>query len=140
MTEEIKANNWSKGIHNLSAPNRVPAGFARDMLNLYPAGGRLTLRPGTDEVYSGTEVRGLFSVSGRLICVDGDELRDAVSGEALGAVPPRGQVSGAVMNDQLYLSVGPARAIFNATTGLHNWGVHAVQQRLHHRGGRHAHR
>ena len=123
MTEEIKANDWSKGIHNLSAPNRVPEGFARDMLNLYPAGGRLTLRPGTEEIYAGTAVRGLFPVAGRLICVDGDELKDAVSGVVLGAVPPRGQVSGAVMNDQLYLSVGPARAIFNATTGLHNWGV-----------------
>ena len=56
MTEEIKANDWSKGIHNLSAPNRVPEGFARDMLNLYPAGGRLTLRPGTEEIYAGTAV------------------------------------------------------------------------------------
>jgi len=121
--KETKSNNWGGGINNRAHATRIPEGFARDMLNLYSAGGKMSLRPGTTKVYAGTNVRGLFSVGGRLLCVDGTELKNALTGEVLAAVPAAGAVAGAGMNDQLYLSVGSGRAIYNASAGLLNWGI-----------------
>lgn len=123
MTEEVRLNDWSKGANNVAAASRLPEGFARDMLNLYPAGGRLTLRPGTEAVYAGGDVRGLFSVRGQLVCVDGGNLVDALTGTTLASVPPRGAVSGAVLNSELYLSVGSEQGVYSPLTGYRSWGV-----------------
>ena len=121
--DEVKFDNWTKGINNLANASRLPEGFARDMLNFYPAGGKLALRPGVSSVYSGVNVRGVFSVNGILVCVDGIDFKAIETGTVYAQVPPNGAVCGTVMNDELYLCVGGFRARFSVQQGVRSWGV-----------------
>lgn len=122
---EVKFENWAGGINNRAPDNRLPEGFVRDLLNLYPVGATLQLRPGADKVYDGTNVRGLFGLGDSIVVVDGSNvlLLGGASPQSLGSVPATGAVCGAELNSELYMCVGGARLIVNPARGLRAWGV-----------------
>lgn len=114
-------NNWSSGSGVNGANNRarsgsLPEGFVRDLLNLIPAGGGLSLRPGYEKVLSGTRIAGAVPFSGGLLVCDGGEvvaLSPSGGATPVGTVEDTGIFVGDSMDGATYVSTGVANYVYS---------------------------
>ena len=104
-----KRSDWSKGANNIASKDRLPEAFVRHAVNLDPLpGGRLALRVGYEQVYSGTAVRGVLSLGSNLLIADGPDLvelnTESGVSRVLRTIAGAGAFCGATLNNVLYFS------------------------------------
>lgn len=105
----IRTDNWLKGANNIAKPERLPAGFVRELVNLDPTeGGQLEMRASHARLLDAEDMRLAVSLPGRVVYVDGGDIgcysRQTDSAQVIGAITAGGEVCGAVLNGQVYLS------------------------------------
>lgn len=75
MSRSELKNNWSRGANNINPADRLPENTVRSAVNVDPTpGGTLVLRTGYEQVYAGTEVRGVLALNDKLLIADGTDL------------------------------------------------------------------
>ena len=126
MATEI-LNNWSRGANNIASKDRLPEGAVRHAVNLDPLpGGRLSLRAGYEQVYAGTDVRGVLSLGRKLLIADGTSLveLDTVSGihRTVRTIAGAGSFAGSVLNEVLYFSTANECLQYDGADVI-PWGV-----------------
>ena len=132
---EYVVDNFAKGANNRSRPDRLPAGAARDLLNVVPrSDGGLELRPGAELVILPVAgCRGVLTYKGTLLVLTGDQMMlvDERTMTIRGArqVADYGGLAGAVWNDKLYLTTATEQLVFDGAT-LRPWGVPDMTGRL----------
>lgn len=119
--------NWEKGANNIASSDRLPAGFARDILNADPTpGGRLELRIGYERVYDGAAVRGVLALGSKLLIADGASLVEfntaTNSSRVIRTIDSSGHFVGAVLNNELFFCTETECLRYDGTT-VRGWGV-----------------
>lgn len=127
---EIRQGNWTRGINNRDDWRKVPEDSLRDALNVDVShDGSLSLRLGSNIVYSGTDVRGALAVGDRVLIADGDQLIDfdtrTRTPTVLKTIAGAGRFTGAVHNDELFFCTENETLRYRAGH-LRRWGVPAV--------------
>ena len=127
MSGEGKLRDWSKGANNLAPKNAVPAGFVRHAVNVDASPtGLLTMSAGSEQIYAGTDVRGVLALKNKLLAADGASLIliDAATGasSAIRTIAASGPFVGAVMNDRLYFCTQTECLEFDGQS-VRPWGV-----------------
>lgn len=128
MDEEIKG--WAGGINNRANYREMPQGFARDLVNLEPLeGGVLGLRSGFQQRCPAFNARGALSVGTKVLFADGTALNcfDTLtnSTHTLAQIAGGGRLSGAVLNEELFICTATELLRFDGMT-LRSWGVPTV--------------
>lgn len=107
--DPLRSDNWAKGANNIAKPERLPEGYARELLNLDPLeGGQLGQRADYAQVIVATDMRLAVALGELVIYVDGgslgcySELTDSAS--VLGGLSASGEVAGVAFNGQVYLN------------------------------------
>ena len=73
--DTIRTDNWAKGANNIAKPERLPAGFVRELVNLDPTGGgQLEMRASHARVLAADDMRLSVSLTGRVVYVDGGDI------------------------------------------------------------------
>lgn len=126
---DARTDNWAKGANNLAKPERLPAGFVRDLVNLEPSeGGQLELRGGFGKVVTGTDMRLGVALPGKVIYVDGGSvgcyLPEDDSSSIIGSVSALGEIAGVALNGQAYIST-PHGSVRTDGTKVSAWGIDA---------------
>lgn len=127
MSDSNLTSDWSKGANNIAAKDRLPEGFARDIVNADPTpGGKLELRIGYSKLYTGTDVRGVLSLGSKLLIADGTSLvefnTDTNSSRVIGTIPGAGAFVGEELDGELYFCTENACLRYDGQT-LRSWGV-----------------
>ena len=104
-----RTDNWAKGANNIAKPERLPAGFVRELVNLDPTeGGQLEMRASHARVLAADDMRLAVSLPGRVVYVDGGDIgcysRQTDSAQVIGSITAGGDLSGAALFGQVYLS------------------------------------
>lgn len=104
-----RTDNWAKGANNIAKPERLPAGFVRELVNLDPTeGGQLEMRASHARVLAANDMRLAVSLPGRVVYVEGGDIgcysRQTDSAQLIGSIAAGGEVCGTVLNGQVYLS------------------------------------
>ena len=104
-----RTDNWAKGANNIAKPERLPAGFVRELVNLDPTeGGQLEMRASHARVLAADDMRLAVSLPGRVVYVEGGDIgcyhADSDSSQVIGSMAADGDIAGAVINGQVYLS------------------------------------
>lgn len=126
-----KLNDFSRGANNRFSNDRLPGGFFREAVNLNPLnGGRVALRAGYQQRYSGTAVRGLLALGERLLIADGAalvefDLSTNASG-TLRTIDAAGVFAGCVHNNELFFCAGGESLRYTPAQGVRMWGVPTV--------------
>ncbi|CAE6949465.1 conserved protein of unknown function [Ectopseudomonas oleovorans] len=125
----IRTDNWAKGANNIAKPERLPAGFVRELVNLDPSeGGQLEMRADYGLIAAGENVRIAVSLSGRVVFVDGGDIScysaDSDSSQVIGSMAADGDIAGAVLNGQAYL-VGAFDSLRTDGREVKPWAVPA---------------
>ncbi|MFI8981503.1 hypothetical protein [Ectopseudomonas khazarica] len=125
----IRTDNWAKGANNIAKPERLPAGFVRELVNLDPSeGGQLEKRVGYERIAAGENVRYAVSLTGRVVFVDGGDIScysaDSDSSQVIGSMAADGDIAGAVLNGQAYL-VGAFDSLRTDGREVKPWAVPA---------------
>lgn len=102
-------DSWAAGANNIAAKDRLPDSTVRHAVNLDPTpGGRLSLRAGYEQVYAGTDVRGVLALGDKLLIADGADLVElgtrSGASRVLRTIAGAGSFAGDVLNDVLYFS------------------------------------
>lgn len=131
---EIRTDNWANGANNVASPERLPAGFVRDLVNLDAgAGGQLEGRAGFTGVLAGVDMRLAVAMRERVIYVDGDTVGcyaiGTDSAEALGAIAGSAEIAGTRFGDQVFLST-PLESLRTDGYSLKPWAVPAPVMRV----------
>ncbi|WP_295487844.1 hypothetical protein [uncultured Pseudomonas sp.] len=134
--------DWSKGIDNQSDHRRLAvgaqvagqqqAGTVRDLVNLDPQiDGTLKGRAGFEQVLGCTDARAIMALGDEILVADGASLvcwnTLTASSRVLGEIDAAGSVTGAVFNDELFISAGTRCLRYDGQT-LRQWGVPPVQR------------
>lgn len=117
------------GADNVSPADRLPKGYARELVNLEATpGGQLALRPGYRRLIECAACRGAFALGRRLVIADGARLlafdRDTAALAELSASLPAGLLAGGLQNGQLYLCTSSGQYRTDGAT-LRRWDVPA---------------
>jgi len=123
--DETRIADWSGGANNIAPRSRLPAATAARVVNLDPrVGGTLELRTGFTKQVEGANIRAVFALGGRLVFVDGAELkvhgRDGA--RTLATVAASGDVVGAELNGVLYISTATENLAFDGEM-VRPWGT-----------------
>ena len=74
--QPIRTDGWPKGMNNVMPDYALPDGTLRDAVNVdINDAGKVRRRDGRTQVYSGTNVRGLWRGAGRTLFAEGAELK-----------------------------------------------------------------
>lgn len=127
MTEFRVVRDWAKGSNNLAQKDRLPEGYVRSAVNLDPTvGGTLAARVGYEQVYSGTDVRGVLSLGNKLLVADGTSLVevDTATGSSrvLRTIAGVGAFCGDVLNERLYFCTANECLVYDGQT-VSPWGA-----------------
>lgn len=127
MTENTIKSNWSKGANNLATVDRLPEGYARNLVNVDPhPGGRLDLRAGYEKIYPGTAVRGVLALRDKLLIADGTNLVEfnttTNTYRTLRSIAGAGPFVGDYVNDVLYFCTANECLRYDGTN-VYTWGV-----------------
>lgn len=119
--------NWEKGANNVASVDRLPVGYARNIVNADPlSGGRLDLRTGYEKVYAGTAVRGVLALKNKLLIADGTSLvefdTNTNSSRVLRAIVGSGVFVGDDINDTLYFCTANECLRYDGLN-VYPWGV-----------------
>ena len=106
---QTRADSWVNGANNIAKPERLPEGFVRELVNLDPAGGgQLEMRAGHARVLEAADMRLAVALPGRVVYVDGGDIgcysRHTDSAQVIGSITAGGDLSGAALFGQVYLS------------------------------------
>lgn len=103
----VRRDTWALGANNVAPPERLPEGFARDLVNLDPAAGALNLRASYSQVVGGW-IRVAVGLGDRVVLVREDHVEcywpATNSVELLGSIDSDGPVAGVAFNGYAYLS------------------------------------
>ena len=125
--DEQAYQNWAGGINNRAPSNRIPEGFARDIMNFDP-GSLLRSRVGYEKKIATANARAIAALGERVIYVDGTELTEldtlTNATRVLGTVAGAGPVGFAVHNDELFISTVNETLRYDGQ--LREWGVQDV--------------
>lgn len=109
MIDETALGYGPKGINNRARANALPEGYVRDMVNFLHLGGRLRLRPGMEQVYSGTDVTGMMAFGDDLLICDGTDvlhLDGAGAVSLVGSVVDGTKFTGDTLDGVAYIAAG----------------------------------
>lgn len=130
MRDRVRQAAWKGGVNNRDDYRKVPDGSLRDAFNVDVAqDGSLSLRLGSEVVYSGSDVRGALGVSDRILIADGTQLIDfdtrTMVPTVLAAIAGAGRLVGAVHNEELFFCTENETLRYRAGR-LRRWGVPTV--------------
>ena len=127
MTQFKAASDWSAGANNLASKDRLPKNAVRRAVNVDPVpGGTMAMRVGYEQVYVGTNVRGVLALGDKLLIADGtslveyDTLTD--SSRVLRTIAGAGVFAGDVLNERLYFCTENEALEYDGAT-VRLWGV-----------------
>ena len=130
MTKFVGQAGWAKGINNKANWRDMPDGFVRDAVNLDPLeSGSLALRPGFEQRYTGTNVRGALAVGAHILAADGTALvlhdTSTNTSSQIATIAGGGRFVGDTFNDELFFCT--ENGTFRYKAGLlRRWGVPTV--------------
>lgn len=127
MTEFRSVRDWTKGANNIASKDRLPDGFVRRAVNVDPVpGGTFAMRTGYEQVYAGTNVRGVLSLGDKLLIADGTDLVEynatTNSSRVLRTIAGAGVFVGDVFNERLYFCTENEALEYDGAT-VREWGV-----------------
>lgn len=127
MSDSNLTSDWSKGANNIAGVDRLPEGFARDILNADPTpGGKLEMRIGQAKAYTGVDVRGVLPLGPKLLIADGSNLvefnTDTNSSRVVQTIAGAGAFVGEELDGELYFCTENECLRYDGTT-VRNWGV-----------------
>ncbi len=130
MRDRVRQAAWKGGVNNRDDYRKVPDGSLRDAFNVDVAqDGSLSLRLGSEVVYTGTDVRGALAVGDRILIADGDQLIDFDTRSqvptVLATIAGAGRLVGAVHNEELFFCTENQALRYRAGR-LRRWGVPTV--------------
>jgi len=130
MSQLIPDNNWSKGASNLAAADRVPDGFAREIINLDPnPGGELSLRSGYELAAALPSVRAAVPYQQGFLIAAADQLLRFNSLDnslrPLATIAPAGRFCGAELNGDAFICTANERLWVHGDD-VYPWGIEPV--------------
>jgi hypothetical protein len=129
--QSTRTDDWSKGANNVSRPDRLPANFVRQLVNLDPSpGGRLQMRAQFSQVAPAADMRLAVGATGKVVYVDGGTVgcyllaTDAT--QQIGSIAATGPIAGVEHNGQVYISTQTDSIRVDGET-VKAWAIHAPQ-------------
>lgn len=122
-----RKDSWGKGANNLDKPDRLPEGFARNLVNLEPSeGGQLSIRADYAKVLDLGDTRLAIALADKIVFVDGGNVgffsTETSEHGLIGTVSAAGAIAGIEHDGQVFISA-EGGGVRSDGESVKRWGV-----------------